>query len=141
MAAASLAGALAVSGCGTTRQAARPAPPVPVDLSVYVGARSVSVSPTAIGAGPVRLLIASEAPAAIVLAVTRPGRALVAQGASIKPGGTEQLSLVLRPGVYRVTTRPPLGTEAQLAVPSSIAPARLLVGRTRSGSPNALLEP
>jgi hypothetical protein len=138
---ASLAGALALCGCGTTRQVARPAPPVPVDLSVYVGARSVTVSPSAVGAGPVRLLIASQAPAAVVLAILPRGRLPVARSTTLAPGGTQQLSLVLRPGVYRLVGRPPSSAPAQAIIGGSIAPARLLVSRYRNGSGNALLQP
>jgi hypothetical protein len=136
-----VAGALAMSGCGTARQPARPSPPLPVDLSVYVGARSVSVSPTAIGAGPVRLLIASQARRAIVLSLVRPGRSIAARSAVIAPGGNRQLSAVLLPGVYRVTSSSPALGQAQPALPSSIVPARLLVGPSRPGSGNTLLAP
>jgi hypothetical protein len=136
-----VAGALAMAGCGTARLPARPSPPLPVDLSVYVGARSVSVSPTLIGAGPVRLLIASEARRAIVLSLVRPGRSIAAHSTLIAPGGNQQLSVVLLPGVYRLVTFLPAVNQARLALPSTIVPARLLVGPSRRGSGDTLLAP
>jgi hypothetical protein len=135
-----VAGALAMTGCGTARQRARPSPPLQVDLSVYVGPRSVSVSPTAIGAGPVRLLIASEARRPIVLSLVRPGRPITAHSVPIAPGGNQQLSVVLLPGVYRITTSPAVN-RAQPALLSRIVPARLLVGPSRRGSGDTLLAP
>jgi hypothetical protein len=121
---------------------------VPVDVSVFVNARSVSVSPVALGAGPVRLLIASEAPKPLVLVLVRRRRSLlggrrllVAESGPIAAGGNRQLSISLPPGVYTLRTRGLRLSEAALALPSLIAPARLLVGAPRPSSDDALLQP
>jgi hypothetical protein len=139
----------AAAGCGTTPMAARPAPPIPIDLSIYVDSRAVSVSPAVLGAGPVRLLIASQAPQPLVLQLVRRGRSLLGRGRTliaaqsppIAAGGNRQLSVNLRPGVYTLTTRGLGLSDAALALPSAIAPARLLVGAPRPSSGNALLQP
>jgi hypothetical protein len=136
-----LAAALALCGCGTLRQAAWQATPLPVDLSVYVDARAVSVSPRVIAAGPVRLLIASQAPAAIVLELARHRARAVALGGTLQPGGTDQLSAFLRRGVYRIVALPHAAMSLRAAAHSPIAPTWLLVGPTRAGAGNALLAP
>jgi len=132
---------LVLCGCGTAPQAARPAPPAPVDMSVYVSARAVSVSPAALGAGPVRLLIASEAPMAVMVLVVRRGPMLVAQSGAIAPGANRQLSVELRPGVYRLAALRVAHSQAQLALPSPIRPAHVLVGAPRASSGDALAQP
>jgi hypothetical protein len=132
--------ALALSACGAIRLPAQSAPPAPVDLSVYVDGRAVSVSPVALGAGPVRVLISSEAPSPVLVLIRR--RALtLAQSQRIASGGTGELSVDLARGVYAVSTRQVHEAEAQLGTPSRIAPAALLVGAPRPSANNTLLQP
>ena len=132
--------ALALSACGTTRLAAQPMPPAPVDLSVYVDGRAVSISPVALGAGPVRVVISSEAPGPLLLQIARGGLTL-AQSAPIPSGGTGQLSIDLKPGIYAVLTRQVHEAEGQFGIPGPIAPAALLVGAPRPSANDTLLQP
>jgi hypothetical protein len=76
-----------------------------------------------------------------VLSLVRPGRSIAAHSALIAPGGNQQLSVVLVPGVYRLATFSPAVNQARLALPSTIVPARLLVGPSRPGSGDTLLAP
>jgi hypothetical protein len=115
-------------------------PPAPVYLSVYVDGRAVSISPAALGAGPVRVLISSEAPGPLLLQIARGGLTL-AQSAPIASGGTGQLSIDLKPGIYVVLTRQVHEAEAQFGTPGAIAPAALVVGASRPSASNALLQP
>lgn len=135
-----LIAALAVSGCGTTRLAAVDSPPTPVDLSVSITNDIVSVSPVVLGAGPVRLLISNTTSRALLVDVERRG-VTVATAGPVAAGTAGQASVDLRSGIYTLATTRVHATEAQLAIGTGIRPARLLVGRPRPSSNDALLEP
>ncbi|MGZ4305288.1 MAG: hypothetical protein ACXVEW_06645, partial [Solirubrobacteraceae bacterium] len=68
--------AIALAGCGSSKTFAnRPRPPVPVNLTVYINNARVSVSPQAVGAGPIVFLVTNQAARAESLAIQRKGGA------------------------------------------------------------------
>ncbi len=137
------AGAMALAGCGSAQLAARPVPPASVNASVYIGARAVSVSPSALGAGPVNLLIANQTTRTLSLTIAGSGlqSLAIASSRAIEAGSTATLAVDLKPGRYLVATAVSGGTEAQLAGGDSIASATLRVGAPRPSGDSALLTP
>ena len=138
--AATIAGALVVAGCGTTRMTFVDAPAPPVELSVYISSHGVSVSPRRLGAGQVNVLVSNEASRIVFLKIIRQGR-LVASSRPIAAGANAQFRAELRPGRYALGVTPVHATDAQLALGTGIAPAALLIGRPRPNGNNALLQP
>jgi hypothetical protein len=133
-------GALAVSGCGATSQGATtPRPPAPVNLTVYIDNRRVSVSPASVGAGPVAVIITNQASQAESLAVLRTGAVAgppLADTGPINPQATAQITVnFTSPGNYSLST----GGDAASA--SSIQAASLHIGKPRSSSDDQLLQP
>ena len=60
---------IALAGCGSSKTFAnRPRPPVPVNLTVYINNARVSVSPHAVGAGPIVFIVTNQAARAESLA-------------------------------------------------------------------------
>jgi hypothetical protein len=139
------ASALAVTACGATggKAASRAGEPIPVNLTVYVNDSRISISPQAIGAGPVIFIVTNQASHSEALAITRGPVSShpLASTAPINPQGTTQLSVDFKPGDYTISTAARGRTDAQLSRPSSIAPASLRVGRKRASSSNSLLQP
>lgn len=134
-------GALALAGCGGgTHFADKARPPTPVNLTVYISNSRVSVSPNAVGAGPVVLIITNQASTAVTLAV-RPasGGSALANTAPINPQATSSVSVDFRPGSYTLDTS--AASADGLSTGPSIAPASLHVGRSRPNGNSALLEP
>jgi hypothetical protein len=139
------ASALAVTACGSTggKAASRAGEPTPINLTVYVNDSRISISPRAVGAGPVIFIVTNQASHSEALAITRrPVSAHpLASTAPINPQGTTQLSVDFRPGDYTISTAARGRTDAQLSRASSIAPVSLHVGRRRASSSNSLLQP
>jgi hypothetical protein len=139
------ASALAVTACGSTggKAASRAGEPTPINLTVYVNDSRISVSPEAVGAGPVIFIVTNQASRSEALAITRgPARSHpLASTAPINPQGTTQVSVTFEPGEYTISTAAKGRTDAQLSHPSSIAPASLHIGRKRASSSNSLLAP
>jgi hypothetical protein len=128
-----LAGTLLIAGgCGgTAKYANAPRPPVPVNLTVYIGASRVSVSPASVGAGPVVFIIANRAASAEALSVAGAGDQPLASTAPINPQGTAQVAVNFSAsGDYTVT-----------ASGGGIAPARIHIGAARAGGGSVLLQP
>jgi hypothetical protein len=139
------ASALAATACGSAggKAASRAGQPTPVNLAVFVNDRRISVSPRAVGAGPVVFVVTNQAIHSESLAITR-GAATshpLASTAPINPQGTTQVSIDFTPGEYTISTAAHGRTDAQLSRPSSIAPASLHIGRRRASSSNSLLQP
>lgn len=135
-----------VAGCGSGAHFANhPAPPVPVNLTVYINEQSVSISPSAVGAGPVVLIITNQARTAESITVMAAGTSAsqpIADTGPINPQATAQLSVNLRqPGAYTVGISPNASTEAAAALPSGVKPAVLRVGQPRPSGSNVLLQP
>jgi hypothetical protein len=99
----------------------------------------VSVSPAAVGAGPVVFVVTNQSSRSESLAVGDGSRTL-ASTAPINPQGTTQVAVDLRPGTYTIATAP-RGTDAQQSQPSGIAGATIHVGRQRPSSSNQVLQP
>ena len=141
-----LASALAISACGGgTTFANRPRPPTPVNLTVYINDSRVSVSPSAVGAGPVVFIVTNAASDTETLTVHAPGGGSLANTGPINPQATAQVIVDFRdPGDYTVSTGRPRTTEAAQAAqaaPSSIQSATIHIGKSRPSASNALLQP
>jgi len=139
------ASALAATACGSAggKAASRVGQPTPVNLAVYVNDSRISVSPRAIGAGPMVFVVTNQASRSEALAISAVSRRLhpLAFTAPINPQGTTQVSVDFKPGDYTISTAAHGRTDAQLARASSITPASLHIGRKRASSSNSLLEP
>lgn len=132
--------ALAVSACGASSQGATtPRPPAPVNLTVYIDNSRVSLSPSAVGAGPVAFIITNQASQAEALAILPKGSAAgqpLANTGPINPQATAQVTVNFSsPGAYAVSTGGDGGSGA------TIRAATLTIGKTRPNSNNQLLQP
>jgi hypothetical protein len=137
------AGAAALAGCGSVQPAAAPVPPAPVNESVYIDGRAVSVSPSTLEAGLVNLLIANQATQTLSVTVAGggPQSPRIASSRPIEAGSTGTLTVDLKPGSYVVESTISGASDPQLASADSIAPARLRVGAARASGDRALLAP
>ncbi len=137
------AGATALAGCGAEQPAGRPTPAPPLNASVYIDDRAVSVSPGSVGAGPVIILIANQASSTLSLSVASsgPGGLTIARSRPIGSASFSQLSVDLQPGLYTLAADPAKATDAQLASPNPVASAALRVTAQRPSGEGALLTP
>jgi hypothetical protein len=136
--------AVAAAGCGGGAHFAnQPRPPAPVNMSVYINDRRVSVSPGSVGAGPVLFIITNQASSAESLTVTSPGGSqALADTGPISPQATAQLTVNLsNPGQYTVGIAPNSSTEAAAATPTGIHPALISVGNPRPSSNSQVAQP
>jgi hypothetical protein len=138
--------AVTIAGCGGgSHFANRARPPAPVNLTVYINDRRVSVSPASVGAGPVVFIITNQASNAESLAVTSAASTNsgpLADTGPISPQATAQLAVDLNsPGQYTVGITGNSSTEAAAATPTGIQPALIHVGRRRASSNNDLQQP
>jgi hypothetical protein len=138
--------AVVAAGCGGgTHFANHPRPPAPVNLTVYINDRAVSVSPASVGAGPVVFIITNQSSNAESLAVASAGNSSaqpLADTGPISPQATAQLTVDLNnPGQYTVGIAQGSSTEAAAATPTGIRPALIHVGNRRASSNNDLQQP
>jgi hypothetical protein len=136
-------GALLIAGCGATKQFAnQPRPPVPVNLTVYIDNKSVSVSPATVGAGAVVFIVTNQAMNSQSLKI-RPagGGSSLADTGPISPQATAEVTVDLQPGSYTIGSGSGGSTDATLNGPATIRPASIKVGPARSNSTNVLLTP
>jgi hypothetical protein len=135
--------AIALAGCGSSKTFAnRPRPPLPVNLTVYVNNARVSVSPHAVGAGPVVFIVTNQAARTESLAIQRKGGSgSIANTGPINPQGTAQVTVNLSRGTYTVATTARGATEAARAEASPIQSATLVIGRPRASASDQLLQP
>lgn len=133
---------MALVGCGSSKTFAnRPRPPVPINLTVYINNARVSVSPRAVGAGPVVFIVTNQAARAESMAIQRQGGAgSIANTGPINPQGTAQVTVNLARGVYTVATTT-TGTEAARTAASPIQSATLVIGHRRPSGSDQLLQP
>ncbi|HEY1277234.1 MAG TPA: hypothetical protein VGF25_20170 [Thermoleophilaceae bacterium] len=131
--AAFLIGGAILSGCGEEDFANKPRPPVTVDLTGVVQTDKVTVSPSKLGAGPVRITISNQTKQAHT--ITLEGDTGSQRVGPVEPLGTATLRRTLAPGIYQVKA----GTA--VATPREIAPAELTIGRERPNSNDKLLLP
>jgi hypothetical protein len=134
------ASVLAVSACGaSSKGATTPRPPAPVDLTVYIDNSRVSVSPAAVGAGPVAFIITNQASQAESLAVLPSGSAAgqaLANTGPINPQATAQITVnFTSPGTYSLSTDGGDGSN------TSIRAASVHIGKPRANGNGQLLQP
>lgn len=138
--------AVAVSGCGSSGTFAnKPPPPQPVDLTVYINSSKVSVSPAAVGAGPVVFTVTNQTNQSESLAIlpsgASAGQALADTG-PINPQGTAQVTVNFSSqGDYTVGTTAGGSSDAAQAQGSSIQAATIHIGAQRAASSGQLLQP
>jgi hypothetical protein len=137
------AGGALAGGCGGSHLVATRRPPSPVDLTVYVNNRGVSVSPGSVGAGPVLFLVTNQASRTVSVTISprRGGGPALATTGPINPDGTGQVTVDFSPGEYTIRPGMPGETDAQRAGGRRIAPATVRIGRPRPSGDDALLQP
>jgi hypothetical protein len=139
------AAALSATACGSSGGgsfADKPAPPSPINLTVYVNNSKVSISPARVGAGPIVFIVTNQGTRAQSLSIQADGGAHpIATTAPINPQGTTQLSVDVKPGDYSVATGAGRGTDAQLAAAPPIQPASLHIGPQRHAGTGSLITP
>jgi hypothetical protein len=136
---------VALSACGSTggKSPHLDRPPSPINLTVSVNDAKVSVSPRAVGAGPVNFIVTNQASQSESLSISRSGQShpIIASTAPINPQGTTQVSVNFRPGDYTIATASRGSTDASLSAPSSIRAASVHIGRERPSANNDVLQP
>jgi hypothetical protein len=121
--------AITLGGCGGDDDRNANRPPVPINVSVQLGARKVTVSPAQFGAGPITLLLANQSGASQTVTIDGP-RVRQSVG-PINPEDTATLKVSVQPGEYTLAA-------AQAA---GLRPAKLTVGPPRPSGQNTLLLP
>jgi len=131
-----IAGTVAIGGCGDDNDYKNdPRPPSPINVTAFVGAKRVAVSPNAFGAGPIVVIVTNRSNSSQDVtfqnSVAGSEGGEVAQSTGpINPGDTGQIKLDVVEGKYEVKT----GDEA-------ISPASVAVGPERPSAQNDLLQP
>ena len=132
-----LVGGLAIGGCGDDNDYKNePRPPSPINVTAFVGAKSVSVSPNSFGAGPIVVIVTNQSSSSQDVTfqtsvAASGGKDDVTQSTGpINPGDTGQIKLDVVEGKYQVKT----GS-------GSIRPAAVSVGPERASAQNDLLQP
>lgn len=128
-----IAAVLVASGCGESDFKNTPRPAVPVELTGVIKEDQVTVSPSDVGAGAVRITISNQTNDAHT--VTLAGESTQDRVGPINPMDTATLQKTLKPGTYEVRA----GSDA--ALPREIQPAELDVGAKRRDSNDRLLQP
>jgi hypothetical protein len=121
-----------------------PRPPSPVNVTVYINDQRVSVSPAAVGAGPVVFIVTNQASRAESLQILPSGVSAaqpVTSTGPISPQATAQIKIGLSKGAYVVGTGPSGQTQAARATHTGIQPATLKIGRGRPSASNQLMSP
>jgi hypothetical protein len=140
-----LLGAATATGCGGSggHFANYPRPPSPVNVSVYIDDQRVSVSPSAVGAGPVDFIVTNQASQAESMQILPAGSsaAPVTSTGPISPQATAQINVTLGRGRYTVGTGPQGQTEAAQATHSGPQPAVLRIGHERPSASGQLMSP
>jgi hypothetical protein len=125
--------ALALAGCGSdTSYENGPRPPQPIVVSASISSRSVSLSPSRFGGGPITIVITNQSADTQQLTVETAGTeaGITQKTGPINRGDTATMKLFLTKGEYRVS-----------ASAGGIASGRLVVGRLRPSSQNDVLQP
>jgi hypothetical protein len=127
----------ALAACGEDDFENDPRPPVPRQLTGVITAQKVTVSPDAIGAGPVVITVSNQDDAAhtVTLESADGGGTIREQVGPINPLDTATLQRTLSTGSYTVSA----GSEA--AVQREIKPATLTIGEERKSGSDELLLP
>jgi hypothetical protein len=125
--------ALAVSGCGDSGDYKNEnRPPSPITVTASISDKSVSVSPSSFGAGPVNLVIANQSASAQRVTLESAGAAagFRRQTGPINPGAPTTLVVDV-----------PTGQAVLRTGDATIKPAVLKVGAERPTAQNDLLQP
>lgn len=117
-----------LAACGADDFDNEPRPPAPVALTAAIDDRSVSISPSQLGAGLVTVTISNQSRETLRLTIDGPTSA---SSSDIVPGGTGNIKTALEEGDYEVSA------DSQVDIES----AELEVGPTRPSSQNDLLLP
>jgi hypothetical protein len=132
-----LAGGLVIGGCGDDNDYKNePRPPSPINVTAFVGAKRVSVSPNAFGAGPIVVIVTNQSNSSqdVTFQTSASGASAksdVTQSTGpINPGDTGQIKVDVVQGKYLVKT----GDDG-------IRPAAVSVGPKRASAQNDLLQP
>ena len=102
---------------------------MPINVSVQLGARTVTASPAKFGAGPITLLVANQSGASQTVTIDGP-RVRQSVG-PINPEDTATLKVSVLPGDYTLSA----------AEAAGLRPAKLTVGPNRPSGQNTLLLP
>jgi hypothetical protein len=121
--------AFLLAACGEDDNRDKDRPAVPINISVQLGARKVTVSPAKFGAGPITLLVANQSGASQTVTIDGP-RVRQSVG-PINPEDTATLKVSVQPGEYTLAS----------AETGNLRPARLTVGPPRPSAQNTLLLP
>ncbi len=123
---------LVLSGCGGDDYTNKLRPPEPVIVSAFVSNHEVSISPAALGAGPIRLIVTNQSRKPQEIAIATAGNAAGTRRKTmpIGSGDTATLAADVRTGTYSIA-----------ASGSGIRPATLQVGVKRPSSQNDLQQP
>jgi hypothetical protein len=128
------AGTMLVAGCGGGSHFKNETrPPVPVQLTGVVTDRSVQISPSRVGAGPVIITVSNQTTGAHTL--TLEGNDSTDTVGPVNPMGTGKLQQTLKPGTYT------LKAGSQQASATEIMPGKVTVTRQRPNSSGDLLLP
>lgn len=136
--------ALTACGGGGGHFANLPRPPSPVNVTVYINDQRVSVSPSAVGAGPVVFIVTNQASQAESMQILQGGASASAPVTStgpISPQATAQIKVSLLKGRYTVGIGANGQTEASRATHAGIQPAVLRIGHERPSASNQLMSP
>jgi hypothetical protein len=132
-----LAAALVIGGCGNGNDYKNdPRPPSPINVTAFVGAKRVSVSPNSFGAGPIVVIVTNQSNSSQDVTFQTSvagsgGKDDVTQSTGpINPGDTGQIKLDVVQGSYQVKTGD-----------GAISPAAVSVGPKRASAQNDLLQP
>lgn len=129
LAAALLALAPIAAGCGGEDHPNEPRPPAPIEVTVRVSDKAVTVAPDEFGAGLVNLTISNQS--ADVVELTVEGERLSTAADPIQPNAVGNFKLDFAEGEYEVSAGPE----------SDARPDRVSVGPERPSAQNELLLP
>ena len=130
------AAGLALGGCGEDDFENEPRPPVPKQLTGVITDERVTVSPRALGAGPVVITVSNQTEASHTVTLeSASGGNIREQVGPINPLDTATIQRTLEPGRYTVSA----GSER--AVAREIEPATLNIGEERESGSDELLLP
>ena len=129
-----VASALVLGACGSDEEFKNdPRPPIPVQLSGVITESEISVDPSALGAGPIVLIVSNQTDQAHTVTLEGPsGREEVGP---INPQDTGRIQHNLAQGSYEVRAG------SNEAMEREIEPAKLAIGPKRPSSSGDVLLP
>ena len=128
-----LAGAIGFAACGENEDHAnRERPAATINMTAAIIDGRINVSPTSIGAGPIRLIVTNQTETAQAITFETAGNSpgLTQKSAPINPSGTATLEVDAPEGDYTIATST-----------GDIRPATVKVGAPRPSAQNELLLP